>query len=101
MVPWAHYVLSLQVFYCPFRPYSVRVVHGCGLLLRMWRGLCVCVLVTTVSFNNDELIEVLFGIWTWVGVGPRNHISCGDLDLPRGRSNFFLGGLQLPVRCKL
>ena len=49
-------------FYCPFRPYSVRVVHGCGLLLRMWRGLCVCVLVTTVSFNNDELIEVLFGI---------------------------------------
>jgi len=58
----------------------------------MWCGLCVCVLVTTVSFYNDELIEVLFGIWTWVVVGPRNHILCGDLDLPRGRSIFFGGG---------
>jgi len=47
----------------------------------------VCLLVTSVSpAKTAKLIEMPFGLWTWVG--PRNHVLGGSQDPPRGRGNF-------------
>jgi len=47
-----------------------RVLQRCGLLLQMFRGLCV-----SVGHNHEiaEPIEMPFG--TWTQVGPRNHVG--------------------------
>jgi len=48
-------------------------VQRCGLLLPMFRGLCVCLLDTTmIHTKTAEPIEMLFGLWT--RMGPRNYV---------------------------
>jgi len=48
-------------------------VQRCGLLLPMFRGLCVSLLVTTMScVKTAEPIEMLFAMWTRVDL--RNHV---------------------------
>jgi len=49
--------------------------------------LSVCRSVTIVSpARSAELIELSFGVWTWVC--PRNHVLDGGPDPPWQRSNF-------------
>jgi len=53
----------------------------CGLLLPMFRGLCVSLLVTAVSYaKTAETIAVSFG--TRTRVGPKNHVLGGALIPP-------------------
>ena len=89
--------------------HSVR----CVLLLQMWHVLCACVsaclsahvsvclsvclcislLVITVNpAKADELIEVLFGLWTLLG--PGNHLLGWDPDTLSGTSYFWGGGIS-------
>jgi len=57
-------------------------------------GLSVCLLVATMSRTKmAELIEMLFGVWTWVG--PRNHVLGGGSD-PAVRKGQFRG-ISRPV----
>jgi len=65
------------------RLHHMHTMQRCGLLLVMFRGLCVCVcvcvcmcvLVTTVSCDKTaESMKMPCGLWTWVV--PRNHVSC-------------------------
>ena len=66
-------------------------LQRCGLLLPMFRGLCVCVSVCLLSSTKTaEPIDMPFGMWT--RVVPRNH-ALGEAR-PRGRGNFFLGGMS-------
>jgi len=53
----------------------------CGLLLRMFRGLCVSVCVS-IGYNHElyktaQPIEMPFGVWT--RVGPQNHVLWGQV----------------------
>jgi len=62
----------------PFPSHSAQ----CGLLLQIYRGLCVYLLITTVSPTEMvEPVEMPFGVWT--RVGPMN-----VLDPPTGGGSF-------------
>jgi len=40
-------------------------MQRCGLLLLMFRGLCICLLDITMSCAKmAELVEMVFGLWT-------------------------------------
>jgi len=73
-------------------------MHGqqrCSLLLQMFRGLCVCLLVTTVRpTETAEPIEMPFGLWN--RVGPRNHVLGGP-GSPQGQWQFR--GLKYIILC--
>jgi len=60
----------------------IAVRCGCGVLSQMeLYGLYVDLSVTVVSpAKTAEPIEMLFGLWTWVG--SRNHVLAGDPDPP-------------------
>ena len=62
----------------------------------MWSvGLSVCRSVTLVSSAKmAELIEMPFGLRTWVG--PRDHVLDGGSDPPMGRGK-FLGENGSPI----
>jgi len=66
-------------------------MHGvqiCGLLSLVFRGLSVCLLVTTESpTKTTELIKMLFMMW--ICVVPGNDVLGGGLIPPRGRGNFW------------
>jgi len=52
--------------------------------------------VTLVSSaKTAELIEMQFGLRTWVG--PGNHVLDGGLDPPMGRGNFEGGERGIPL----
>jgi len=65
-------------------------VRRCGLLLPMFRGLCVCVCVVHIGkpcpAKTVEPIEMPFGL-----VGPRNHMLVVGPDPPTG--TVTLGGM--------
>ena len=63
---------------------------GYGLLLPVFRGLFVCVLVSTlviavIPTKTAELTEVMFEMWTQMD--PRNRVLCGGPDSSRWMGN--------------
>jgi len=82
-------------------------VQGCGLLLPMFRGLCVCdrglfvclsvclSVCRSVSSKPRDALKRLnrsrcrLIVWSWTGVYPRYRVGPGS---PRGRGNF--GGIS-------
>jgi len=69
---------------CIIRPYRMRRVQICSLLLQIHRGLSVCLCVTNVSpINSAEPIEIPFG---YVLGGPKEPYSWG-LGSPRETGN--------------
>jgi len=74
---------------------SICRVVRCGLLLSMFRGLCVCLFVTTVKSDRIG--------WTgwravWVADSGRTKEPCVSLGGPRspGEGTFFGGGISRP-----
>ena len=77
--------LLLTLFFFIVRLHYMPRMERCGLLLLMFRGLCVCLSgcsldITTSCAITAEPIKMLFGIWTQVGSPP-----------PRGEEIVFGG----------
>ena len=72
----------------PLLGYVTMCSMRCCLLLPMFRGLSVCLLVTTVScVKTAEPVEVSFDIWTQVD--QRNHVL-GGAQIPQGKGQFLV-----------
>ena len=90
------FVLCLSFLLIFIRLHCIR---RCSLLLLMeQRGLPVGLSVMIWSpAKTAEPIELLFGLWTWVG--QRNHVFDGGPDPPwKGRGQFWGGGNTIHVR---
>jgi len=68
-----------------------RLAQGCGLLLPVFRVVCmsVCVDIIMSCAKTAELIKMPFGMWT--RVGSRNHVLSGGSKIPQGKGQFLKG----------